>query len=369
MKKYDYLIVGSGLCGAVFAWEAARRGKKCLVIDQRDHIGGNVYTKEMEGIHVHLYGAHIIHTDSKKIWEYIRQFTEINHFVNSPIANFKGELYNMPFNMNTFHQLWGVNTPKEAEQIIERQRRAIQGTPKNLEEQAIQMAGTDIYEKLVKGYTEKQWGRPCAELPAFIIKRIPLRFRYDNNYFDIRYQGVPYGGYTHIFEKMLADADVILNEDFNKNRDKYRNMAQKVFYTGMIDAYFDYRLGKLQYRSLRFEHEVLETDNHQGVAVVNYTDAETPYTRVIEHKHFDFGTQEKTVISREYPSEWDGSTEAYYPINDEENQALYESYEKLAKEEKDTVFCGRLAQYRYYDMGQAIEAALLAVEQEFGGAK
>ena len=368
MKKYDYLVVGSGLCGAVFAYEATKRGKTCLVIDRRDHIGGNVYTKNIEGINVHLYGAHIIHTDNKRVWDYFQQFTEINHFVNSPIANYKGEIYNMPFNMNTFNKLWGVQTPAEAKEIIDKQRSVIKGEPKNLEEQAICMAGTDIYEKLIKGYTEKQWGRPCKELPSFIIKRIPMRFRYDNNYFDIRYQGVPYDGYTQIFEKMLAKSDVLLDVDFNEDREKYRQMADKVFYTGMVDAYFDYQLGKLQYRSLRFEHEVLDTDNYQGVAVVNYTDAETPYTRLIEHKHFEFGTQEKTVISREYPSEWDGQTEAYYPINDDENQSLYEKYHKLVKEEKNTIFCGRLAQYRYYDMGQAIEAALEEVEKEFGGA-
>ena len=306
MRKYDYLIVGSGLCGAVFAYEAAKRGKSCLVLERRGHIGGNVYTKEIEGINVHLYGAHIIHTDDKQVWDYFRQFADINHFVNSPIANYKGEIYNMPFNMNTFHQLWGVRTPDEAKHIIEQQRTAVQGEPQNLEEQAICMAGTDIYQKLIKGYTEKQWGRPCRELPTFIIKRIPLRFRYDNNYFDIRYQGIPYGGYTPIIEQMLKKADVILNTDFNSDREQYVHMAEKVFYTGMIDAYFDYRLGKLQYRSLRFEHEVLDIDNYQGVAVVNFTDAETPYTRTIEHKHFEFGTQKKTVISREYPSEWNG---------------------------------------------------------------
>ncbi len=367
MKKYDYLVVGSGLCGAVFSYEATKRGKTCLVIDRRDHIGGNVYTKNIEGINVHLYGAHIIHIDNRRTWDYFQQFSEINHFVNSPIANYKGEIYNMPFNMNTFNKLWGVRTPAEAKEIIDRQRSVIKGEPRNLEEQAICMAGTDIYEKLIKGYTEKQWGRPCRELPSFIIKRIPMRFRYDNNYFDIRYQGVPYGGYTQIFEKMLAKSDVLLNVDFNENREKYRQMADKVYYTGMVDAYFDYQLGKLQYRSLRFEHEVLDMDNYQGVAVVNYTDAETPYTRLIEHKHFEFGTQEKTVISREYPSEWDGQTDAYYPINDDENQSLYEKYHKLVKEEANTIFCGRLAQYRYYDMGQAIEAALEEVEKEFGG--
>lgn len=366
MKKYDYLIVGSGLCGAVFAYEATKRGKKCLVIDRRDHIGGNVYTKEIEGINVHLYGAHIIHTGSKKVWDYFHQFTDVNHFVNSPIANYNGEIYNLPFNMNTFSRLWGIRTPDEAKAIINKQRSVIKGEPKNLEEQAISMAGTDIYEKLIKGYTEKQWGRPCRELPSFIIKRIPMRFTYDNNYFDIRYQGVPYGGYTPIFEKMLQGCDVILNVDFNEDQQKYRDMADKVFYTGMVDAYFDYQLGKLQYRSLRFEHEVLDTDNYQGVAVVNYTDAKTPYTRLIEHKHFEFGTQEKTVISREYPSEWDGKTEAYYPINDEENQKLYEKYAELVAKEENTIFCGRLAQYRYYDMSQAIEASLVEVEKEFG---
>ncbi len=367
MKKYDYLIVGSGLCGAVFAYEATKRGKKCLVIDRRNHIGGNVYTKKIEDINVHLYGAHIIHTDNIHTWNYIRQFTEINHFVNSPIANYKGEIYNMPFNMNTFNKLWGVQKPEEAERIINKQRAIIKDEPRNLEEQAICMVGTDIYEKLIKGYTEKQWGRPCCELPSFIIKRIPIRFRYDNNYFDIRYQGVPYGGYTHIFEKLLENSDVLLNVDFNENRDYYTQMATKVFYTGMIDAYFDYQLGNLKYRSLRFEHEVLDINNYQGVAVVNYTDRETPYTRLIEHKHFEFGTQPRTVISREYPSEWDGNREAYYPINDVENQKLYEKYHKLSLQEHNVIFCGRLAQYRYYDMGQAIEAALEKVNNEFGG--
>lgn len=366
MKKYDYLVVGSGLCGSVFAYEATKRGKTCLVIDRRDHIGGNVYTKEIEGINVHLYGAHIIHTDNKAVWDYFQQFTEINNFINSPIANYKGEIYNMPFNMNTFSKLWGIQTPDEAKKIIDEQRSIIKGTPKNLEEQAICMAGTDIYEKLIKGYTEKQWGRPCSELPSFIIKRIPMRFRYDNNYFDIRYQGVPEGGYTQIFEKMLEKCDVILNADYNKEREKYSQMADKIFYSGMVDEFFGYSLGKLQYRSLRFEHEVLDTDNYQGVAVVNYTDAETPYTRLIEHKHFEFGTQEKTVISREYSSEWEGGTEAYYPINDEENQRLYSKYLELVKNEANVIFCGRLAQYKYYDMGQAIEAALVEVEKEFG---
>ena len=366
MKHYDYILVGAGLYSAVIAWHAKQAGKSCLVLERRSHIGGNIYCEEIEGINVHKYGAHIFHTSDRKVWEFVNSFVEFNRYTNSPVANYKGEIYNMPFNMNTFSRMWGISTPQEAKAIIDKQKSEITGEPKNLEEQAIALVGRDIYEKLVKGYTEKQWGRDCSELPSFIIKRLPVRFTYDNNYFDIRYQGVPYGGYTPIFEKMLQDCDVILNVDFNEDQQKYRDMADKVFYTGMVDAYFDYRLGKLQYRSLRFEHEVLDTDNYQGVAVVNYTDAKTPYTRLIEHKHFEFGTQEKTVISREYPSEWDGKTEAYYPINDEENQNLYEKYAELVAKEENTIFCGRLAQYRYYDMSQAIEASLVEVEKEFG---
>ena len=337
MRKYtyDYLIVGSGLFGSTFAQIMNGNGKKCLVIDKRGHTGGNIYTKEENDIKIHWYGAHIFHTDNEEVWHYINKFTKFNNYINSPLAYSEGKLYNLPFNMNTFNKLWNVNTPEEAKHKIQEQCSKYKDIPQpaNLEEQALKLCGDDIYYTFIKEYTEKQWGRPCRELPSFIIKRIPMRFTYDNNYFDIRYQGVPYGGYTPIFEKMLQDCDVILNVDFNEDQQKYRDMADKVFYTGMVDAYFDYQLGKLQYRSLRFEHEVLDTDNYQGVAVVNYTDAKTPYTRLIEHKHFEFGTQEKTVISREYPSEWDGKTEAYYPINDEENQNLYEKYADITVDE------------------------------------
>ena len=363
MKKYDYLIVGSGLCGAVFAYEATKRGKRCLVIDRRDHIGGNVYTKEIEGINVHLYGAHIIHTGSKKVWDYFHQFTDVNHFVNSPIANYNGEIYNLPFNMNTFSRLWGIRTPDEAKAIINKQRSVIKGEPKNLEEQAISMAGTDIYEKLIKGYTEKQWGRKCTELPAFIIRRLPFRFIYDNNYFNDRYQGIPIGGYTAIVEKMLEGAEVRTGVDFFEFRKENPDIAEKIIFTGMIDEYFGYRLGALEYRSVRFETEVLDCENYQGNAVVNYTEREVPYTRIIEHKHFEFGRQEKTVISREYSSEWSVGMEPYYPVNDEKNTALYQAYRELAEKEENVIFGGRLGDYKYYDMDKVVAAALERLEE------
>lgn len=364
---YDYLIVGAGLFGSIFAYEATKRGKKCLVIDKRNHIGGNLYTENIEGINVHKYGAHIFHTNSKEIWDYINKFAEFNRFTNSPIANYKGEIYNLPFNMNTFNKLWGVITPQEAKQKIEDQKRAAGITePKNLEEQAISLVGIDLYEKLIKGYTEKQWGRPATELPKFIIKRLPVRFTYDNNYFNDKYQGIPVGGYTGIIEKMLEKCDVRLNTNFFQNRDKLEKEAKKIVFTGMIDEYYNYKFGILEYRSLIFKNEILDVDNYQGNAVVNYTDRETPYTRIIEHKHFEFGTQEKTVITKEYPKEWKKEDEPYYPINNERNNELYRKYKELADKEENVIFGGRLANYKYYDMHQVIALALKKVEEEFG---
>ena len=366
MEKYDYLIVGAGLFGAVFAHEATAAGKKCLVLERRGHIGGNCYTEEIEGIQVHKYGAHIFHTSDKYVWDFINRFAEFNNYVNSPIANYMGEIYNMPFNMNTFSKMWGISTPQEAKAMIEEQRKEISGEPQNLEEQAISLVGRDIYEKLVKGYTEKQWGRPCAELPASIIKRLPVRFTYDNNYFNDRYQGIPIGGYTAIIEKLLAGCDIRLDTDFIAEREKYSGMAGKIIYTGMIDEYYDFCYGPLEYRSVSFESEVVDTDNYQGVAVVNYTDSDTPYTRVIEHKHFDFGKQSKTVISREYPAEWKPGMEPYYPINNLKNQAVYEKYAELAKRESKVIFGGRLGEYKYHDMKDAISGALALAKRELG---
>ncbi len=363
--KYDYLVVGAGLYGAVFAHEAKAKGKSVLVIDKRSHIAGNVYTEEMEGIHVHKYGAHIFHTNNQKVWNYITQFAEFNRFTNSPVANYKGELYSLPFNMYTFNKMWGVVTPKEAAEKIEEQRAAAGITePKNLEEQAISLVGTDIYEKLIKGYTEKQWGRPCRELPAFIIKRLPVRLTFDNNYFNALYQGIPMGGYTKMVEKLLEGIEVRLNEDYLVKKDEYDSLAEKIVYTGAIDAYFQYRLGALEYRSVRFENEVLDMPNFQGNAAVNYTDAETPWTRIIEHKWFEFGNQPKTVISREYSSEWKPGDEPYYPVNDEKNGNLYMEYKKLADAEKKVIFGGRLGEYRYYDMDAVIASALDMCEKE-----
>lgn len=361
---YDYLVVGAGLYGAVFAREAMDAGKSVLVIDRRSHIGGNIYTENVEGINVHRYGAHIFHTSNKEVWDYINRFTEFNNYVNSPIANYKGEIYNMPFNMNTFSKMWGVFTPAEAQAKIDEQRAEITGEPQNLEEQAISLVGRDIYEKLVKGYTEKQWGRDCTQLPASIIRRLPVRLTYNNNYFNDRYQGIPEGGYTAVIEKMLEGADVILNEDYLSAKDGWDRKAKKVIYTGPIDAYFGYSLGALEYRSVRFETEILDMANYQGNAVVNYTDRETPYTRIIEHKHFEFGTQPRTVISREYSSEWKLGDEPYYPVNDEKNSALYEKYYALAQEEENVVFGGRLGEYRYYDMDKVIAAALEKCKKE-----
>lgn len=364
LKKYDYVIVGSGLFGAVFAYRATQAGKKCLVIEKRPNVGGNIYTEKIEDITVHKYGAHIFHTDNKRVWKFVNELAEFNHYVNSPIANYKGEIYNMPFNMNTFSKMWGVATPAQAEEIISKQRAEIAGTPKNLEEQAISLVGREIYTKLIKGYTEKQWGRDCSELPSFIIRRLPVRYTYDNNYFNDPYQGIPKGGYTPIIEKLLEGCEVMLNTDFLENKEHYLSLGEKCVYTGMIDAYFGYSLGKLGWRSLRFESEILDEQNYQGVAVVNYTDRETPYTRVIEHKHFEFGSQPKTVITKEYPADWQEGMEPYYPINDDENSRLYEQYAGLAEKETNVLFGGRLAQYKYYDMDDAIDAALKFADAE-----
>ena len=363
--KYDYLVVGSGLYGAIFAHEANKRGKKVLVIDKRPHIAGNIYTEEVEGINVHKYGAHIFHTNNKEVWQYITQFAEFNRFTNSPVANYKGELYSLPFNMYTFNKMWGVVTPEEAAAKIEEQRQEIKGEPKNLEEQAISLVGRDIYEKLIKGYTEKQWGRPCNELPSFIIKRLPVRLTFDNNYFNALYQGIPMGGYTKMVENMLEGIEVRLNTDYLENKEELDSLADKVVYTGPIDAYFNYKLGTLEYRSVRFETEVLDKPNFQGNAAVNYTDAETPWTRIIEPKWFEFGTQPKTVISREYSSEWKLGDEPYYPVNDEKNGALYAEYKKLGEAETKVIFGGRLGEYKYYDMDAVIAAALAKVKEVF----
>lgn len=365
---YDYLIVGTGLFGSTFAYEAAKRGKKIKLIDKRDHIGGNIYTEEMEGIQVHKYGAHIFHTNNKEIWEYVKRFAEFNRYTNSPIANYKGEIYNMPFNMNTFNKLWGVITPDEAKRKIEEQRESAKiDKPKNLEEQAISLVGTDIYNKLIKGYTEKQWGRKATELPSFIIKRLPVRFTYDNNYFNDRYQGIPIGGYTQIIEKMLSSdlIDIELNTDFFNKNEEYIQEFPKIIYTGMIDQFFGYQFGELEYRSLKFDTFVLDQENYQGNAVVNYTDAETPFTRIIEHKHFEFGNQPKTVITKEYPKTWKKGDEPYYPINDDINNQKYKKYKELADKVPNIIFGGRLGSYKYYDMHQVIAAALTLVDKEF----
>jgi UDP-galactopyranose mutase len=366
MKNYDYLIVGAGLFGSVFAHEATKKGKKCLVIDKRAHIAGNIYTENIEGINVHKYGAHIFHTSNKKIWDYVNSFVEFNRFTNSPIANYEGKLYNLPFNMNTFYQLWGVITPEQAHEKIEEQKKeyAHITEPKNLEEQALVLGGKDIYEKLIKGYTEKQWGRPATEIPAFIIRRLPFRFTYDNNYFKDVYQGIPIGGYTQLSEKLLEGIEVRLNCNYFEVRKELNDLAEKVIFTGKIDEFFDFEFGELDYRSLHFENELLNTENYQGNAVINYTHKDVPYTRIIEHKHFEFGTQAKTYITREYPHEFSKDNESYYPINDDKNQTLLEKYQEKAALENNIIFGGRLAEYKYYDMHQVIERALEIAEKE-----
>ena len=360
MKQYDYLIVGAGLFGAVFAQQMTLKGKKCLVIERRNHIAGNVYTEKQEDIQVHKYGAHIFHTSNKEVWDYVNSFVEFNRYTNSPIANYKGKLYNLPFNMNTFYQLWGVRTPEEALKKIEEQKAKFSyiKEPKNLEEQALILGGKDIYEKLIKGYTEKQWGRPATDIPAFIIKRLPFRFTFDNNYFNDIYQGIPIGGYTLLVEKLLNGIEYKLGVNYLENREYWNSIADTIVYTGKIDEFFNNCFGSLDYRSLRFENEILDTPNYQGNAVINYTEREIPYTRIIEHKHFEFGTQPKTIITKEYPLDISESNEAYYPINDERNQKIYQQYENLAKSETNIIFGGRLAEYKYYDMHQVIERAL-----------
>ena len=364
MKKYDYILVGSGLYSGVFAWFAKQKGKKCLVLEKRDHIGGNVYCENTEGIHVHKYGAHIFHTSNKEVWQFVNSLAEFNRYTNSPVANYKGEMYNMPFNMNTFSKMWNISTPAEAKKIIEEQKKEITGEPKNLEEQAISLVGREIYEKLVKGYTEKQWGRDCTALPAFIIKRLPVRYTYDNNYFNDLYQGIPIGGYNVIIDRLFEGCDIETGVDYLEKKEYYDGLGEKIVYTGTIDAYYKYQFGKLEFRSLRFESEVLDEENHQGVAVVNYTDRETPYTRIIEHKHFEFGTQPKTVITREYPVTWQEGMEPYYPVNDEKNQALYQKYAKLAEKEEHVIFGGRLGEYKYYDMDKVIASAMACAKEE-----
>ncbi|CEN43417.1 UDP-galactopyranose mutase, FAD/NAD(P)-binding [Capnocytophaga canis] len=364
-RKYDYLVVGSGLFGAIFAHEMTKKNKKCLVIERRGHVGGNIYTKEQEGIQVHVYGPHIFHTSNKKVWDYVNSFVEFNRFTYSPMANYKGQLYNLPFNMNTFYQLWGVKTPKEAQIKIEEQKGEFAHIlePKNLEEQAMMLGGRDVYEKLIKGYTEKQWGRPATDIPAFIIRRLPFRFTFDNNYFNDIYQGIPKGGYTLLIERILQGIEVILNTNYLENREYWDSIADKIVYTGKIDEFFKNCFGSLDYRSLQFETEVLDIPNYQGNAAINYTDRETPYTRIIEHKHFEYGNQPKTIITREYPSDFSCDKEAYYPINDEKNMRKYQKYKELAEQNKRIIFGGRLAEYKYYDMHQVIEKVLNLVEK------
>lgn len=364
MKKYDYIIVGAGLFGAVFAREAVNAGKKCLVIEKRNHIGGNVYTEKIEDIHVHKYGAHIIHTSSERAWRYLSNFAQFNNFINSPLANYKGEIYNLPFNMNTFCKMWGVITPIEAKKIIDSQCIRLTGEAENLEEKVLSLVGSDIYEKLIKGYTEKQWGKSCKELPPDTMRRIPLRFTYDNNYYNVLFQGVPIGGYTAIFEKLLDGSEVMFNVDYLEHRDEFHNAASKIIFTGTIDSYFNYSLGELEYRGLKFETEIFDVENYQGNAVINYTDSIPSYTRIIEHKHFEYGTQEKTVVTKEYPIAWNRTMEPYYPINDKKNMLLYEQYRQLALKEPEVIFGGRLGSYAYYDMGDTIDAALELAAKE-----
>lgn len=369
--KYDYLVVGAGLYGSIFAYEANKRGKKVLVVEKRSHIGGNIFTENINNINVHKYGAHIFHTNNKLVWEYINQFAKFNRFTNSPIANYKGEIYSLPFNMLTFNKMWGVANPSEAIKIIDEQRKEIVDEPKNLEEQAISLVGRDVYEKLIKEYTEKQWGRDCKELPTFIIKRLPVRYTFDNNYFNAEYQGIPCGGYTNIISKLLENIDVKLDTDYLKHKSELDLLVDKIVYTGPIDAYFDYKLGALEYRSVYFENEILDLNNYQGNAVVNYTDSDTPWTRIIEHKWFEFGRDingyeiDKTIISKEYSIEWNKNNEPYYPVNDEKNNLLYEKYRSMAENEKNVIFGGRLGEYKYFDMDKTIEQALLKVNEVF----
>ena len=366
MKKYDYLIVGAGLYGAIFAYEATKRGKNCLIIDKRNHIGGNIFTEKVNGINVHKYGAHIFHTSNKEVWDYMNSFVEFNRYTNSPIANYKGEIYNLPFNMNTFYQLWKTRTPHEAKKKIQEQVDELNILePKNLEEQALSLVGQDIYFKLIKGYTEKQWGRKATELPSFIIKRLPVRFTYDNNYFNDRYQGIPIGGYTKIIEKMIATVEIKLNTDFFEDKNNWLNIADKIVYTGMIDQFFDYKFGTLEYRSLRFESEILDIENYQGNAVVNYTESSIPYTRIIEHKHFEFGEHPNTIITKEYPTEWKKKDEPYYPVNDDKNNKIFNLYSELTRDLPNVIFGGRLADYKYYDMHQVVAIALNRIDKEF----
>lgn len=364
MEKYDYLIIGSGLYGSVFAHEATKRGKKCIVIDKRNHLGGNIFCDKIEGVNVHKYGAHIFHTNDKEIWDYVNSFVEFNRFTNSPLAMYKGKIYNLPFNMNTFYQLWKVKSPEEAKEKIQSQiNESCITKPGNLEEQAISLVGTDIYTKFIKGYTEKQWGRDAKDLPSFIIKRLPVRYTYDNNYFNDKYQGIPIGGYNKLVEALLNGIEVRLNEDYFDNRSKWNAIAENIVFTGKIDQYYDYKFGNLEYRSLRFEHEVLDVSNYQGNAVINYTEKQIPYTRIIEHKHFEFGTQEKTVITKEYPEEWTLEKEPYYPINDDKNMVVFKKYKELTELETNVIFGGRLAEYRYYDMHQVIASALVTINR------
>ena len=358
MKHYDYVLVGSGLYAGVFAWYAKKNGKTCLVVEKRDHIGGNIYCEDVEGIHVHKYGAHIFHTSNKKVWGFVNNLAEFNRYTNSPVANFKGEMYNMPFNMNTFSKMWGISTPDEAKAMIEKQKAEVRGEPCNLEEQAISLVGRELYEKLVKGYTEKQWGRDCKDLPSFIIKRIPVRFTYDNNYFNDLFQGIPVGGYNVIIDKLFEGCDIETGVDYLENKERYDGLGETVVYTGTIDAYFGYRYGKLEYRSLRFDHQLLDTEDFQGNAVVNYTEREVPYTRIIEHKHFEYGTQPVTVITYEYPDDFQPGKEPYYPVNDKRNTEIYQKYKELAQQLPNVLFGGRLAQYAYADMDDTVNAAL-----------
>ena len=364
MKKYDYVLVGGGLFAGTFAYHAVNQGKKCLVIEKRKTLGGNLYCEDVEEIHVHKYGAHIFHTSNRRVWDFVNSLVEFNRYTNSPIANYKGEIYNMPFNMNTFSRMWGVATPEEAKKIIDEQRAVIEGEPQNLEEQAISLVGGDIYKKLIKGYTEKHWGRDCKDLPSFIIKRLPVRYTYDNNYFNDLYQGIPIGGYNVLIQALFEGCDVEFDVDYNENREKYNELGEKILYTGTLDSLYDFCYGNLEYRSLKFETEILDKKNYQGVAVVNYTDRETPYTRVIEHKHFEYGTQNKTVITKEYPVDWEVGMEPYYPVNDEKNQNLYQKYREKAEQENNLIFGGRLAEYKYYDMDKIIESAFQLIETE-----